>query len=325
MSCSKNKTYQLIKNLFGQENTFTIPKILVQIFDNYAIALYLNQIIFWSSKTKKEDGSFYKSYKDWEKEILVKERQARRYNRKFEEIGFLKTKVKKVKNTPHCFYYLDLDALIDYLNQCISDVDKKSDLIRTDKKSDSLYTEELAEDSPYSPPEGDGCLMEKSSTKTSTGVVPKTARGGSPKKGMEVVHQIETSDVNEHNSAIPQDYNSNSTELSEGEGGTNDEKSEFDRFWEIYPKKIDKQYAFKCWKRKKTYRHIDVVLEDLNARLKEEWKDKDKTYIKNASTYINRESWRDIFEQRNNITEIKTEKQKIKEQLELLKKQRSKK
>ena len=319
MSCSKNKTYQLIKSLFGQENTFTIPKILVQIFDNHAMALYLNQIIFWSSKTKKKDGSFYKTYKDWEKEILVKERQARRYNRKFEELGFLKTKVQKVKNTPHCFYYLDLDALIDYLNQCISDTDKMSVSIDTDKMSDSLYTEELAEESPYSPPEGDG-------------------------------------DANERNSVIPQDYNCNPTGLSEGEDtiyiniqdnippivpqrGTNDvdvassendveinteivehspavependATSEFNRFWEIYPKKIDKQYAFKCWKRKKTHKHIDVVLEDLNARLKGEWKDKDKTYIKNASTYINRESWRDVLEQRNNITEIETEKQKI--------------
>jgi hypothetical protein len=225
-------------------------------------------------------------------------------------------------------------------------------------------------------------LMEKGSAKNGMGVVPKTARGGSAKNGTQtevyitqenippIVPQGGTSDVNEHNSVIPQDYNCNPTGLSEGEDtiyiniqdnippivpqrGTsdvdvassendveinteivehspavkpeNDAKSEFDRFWEIYPKKTDKQYAFKCWKRKKTHKHIDVVLEDLNARLKGEWKDKDKTYIKNASTYINRESWRDIFEQRNNITEIKTEKQKIKEQLELLKKQRGKK
>jgi len=209
--------------------------------------------------------------------------------------------------------------------------------------------------------------MEKDSPKKEMGVATKSVRGGSAKTGMGGSPKKGTSDVNENNSVITQDYNCNPTGLSEGEdtiyiniqdnippivpqGGTidvdvasskndveinteiveyspaaepeNDAKSEFDRFWEIYPKKTDKQYAFKCWKRKKTYKHIDVVLEDLNMRLKEEWKDKDKTYIKNASTYINRESWRDVLEQRNKITEIETEKQKLKEQLELLKKQR---
>lgn len=180
-------------------------------------------------------------------------------------------------------------------------------------------------------------LMEKGSAKNGTGVVPKTARGGSAKNGTQtevyitqenippIVPQGGTNDVDVASSENDVEINTEIVEHSASVEPENDAKSEFDRFWEIYPKKTDKQYAFKCWKRKKTHKHIDVVLEDLNARLKGEWKDKDKTYIKNASTYINRESWRDIFEQRNNITEIKTEKQKIKEQLELLKKQRSKK
>ena len=199
----------------------------------------------------------------------------------------------------------------------------------TAKMSDSSHTEE----SPYSQPEGYDDANERNS------VIPQDYNGnptGLPEVEdtiyinikdniPPIVPQRGTNDVDVASSENDEEINIEIVEHSTTVEPENDEKSEFDRFWEIYPKKIDKQYAFKCWKRKKTYKHIDVVLEDLNARLKEEWKDKDKTYIKNASTYINRESWRDVLEQRNNITEIETEKQKIKEQLELLKKQRSKK
>ena len=70
--------------------------------------------------------------------------------------------------------------------------------------------------------------------------------------------------------------------------------SDFDHFWEIYPKKMAKIPAQRAWERltldKKRIAYADIK--------KGRYSDTEKAYIPNAATYLNQERWEDeIIEQ----------------------------
>ena len=70
----------------------------------------------------------------------------------------------------------------------------------------------------------------------------------------------------------------------------------FDRFWEIYPKKIGKDYALECWKRKKP--PVEIVLATLKWQVSSpKWLEEGGRFVTNPSTYINQGRWKDEPEQ----------------------------
>ena len=115
--------YEAIKALIaqtsGQKNTLTIPKIYVELTGDLTTALLLNQIVFYSDKSKRNDGYFYKTYKDWEQEILLTERQVRNSANKLKKMGLIETKLMKANGSPTVHYKLNYDKLVDsILTKC---------------------------------------------------------------------------------------------------------------------------------------------------------------------------------------------------------------
>lgn len=75
----------------------------------------------------------------------------------------------------------------------------------------------------------------------------------------------------------------------------------FDRFWKVYPRKVNKTGAVKAWKSlKPNDSTVEEIIADVNRRLRKEWRGKDMTYIPHPSTYINQKRWEDETE----VTEI---------------------
>ena len=111
--------YEAIKALIaqtsGQKNTLTIPKIYVELTGSLTTALLLNQIVFYSDKSKRSDGYFYKTYKEWEEEILLTERQVRNSVNKLKKMGLVETKVMKANGSPTVHYKLDYDKLVELI------------------------------------------------------------------------------------------------------------------------------------------------------------------------------------------------------------------
>ena len=111
--------YEAIKALIaqtsGQKNTLTIPKIYVELTGDLTTALLLNRIVFYSNEFKRNDGFFYKTYKDWEQEILLTERQVRNSANKLKKMGLIETKVMKANGSPTVHYKLDYDKLVDLI------------------------------------------------------------------------------------------------------------------------------------------------------------------------------------------------------------------
>lgn len=104
---------ELTRRLSGQENVFTVPRIYVQYTGDLTTAILLNQIVFYSDKSKRKDGFFYKTYEDWEQEICLTKRQVSYSTEKLRVLGIVETKIKKANGSPTVHYKLDYDKLVD--------------------------------------------------------------------------------------------------------------------------------------------------------------------------------------------------------------------
>ena len=162
---------KLINSLSGQENILTIPKVYLEITGDYQSAILLNQIVFWSDRTKRKDGFFYKSYKDWEQEVLLTQYQVKRATSHLNQLGLVDTKLKRANNAPTIHYKINMEALTeaiinkldnqetsqsdyeetqqtDYKETSQSDYEETQQTL-TDEYTDD-YTEEYTDKSPQS-------------------------------------------------------------------------------------------------------------------------------------------------------------------------------
>lgn len=131
----------LIATYSGNERHITIPKIYLELTNDYPTAALLNQMIFWSDKTKRRDGFFYKTYKEWEEETFLSEYQVRRASNSLKELGFLETKLKKANGSPTLHYKLDMDVLSESI------VKKLKNRNQTNLRNDTeVYEESLTVD-----------------------------------------------------------------------------------------------------------------------------------------------------------------------------------
>src|SRR5439155_10502837 len=69
--------------------------------DNVIAALLLSQAIYWSKRTSDPDGWFYKTARDWKKEICITRHQLDGVRRKLVALGLLKCKLMGMPAKTH--------------------------------------------------------------------------------------------------------------------------------------------------------------------------------------------------------------------------------
>ena len=69
----------------------------------------------------------------------------------------------------------------------------------------------------------------------------------------------------------------------------------FSVFWQEYPKKVGKGYAFECFKKiKPTKELVDIMIEAIKKQKKSDmWKRDKGQYIPHPSTWLNQKRWED--------------------------------
>ncbi|MEK4715369.1 hypothetical protein [Sporosarcina sp. FSL K6-5500] len=106
---------KVLAQLSGHDRIVTIPKTYIEITGNLAESILLNQIVFYSDKSKRKDGFFYKSYKEWEEETCLTERQVRYATKKLKDKGLIETKLLKANGSPTVHYKLHSDKLVKWI------------------------------------------------------------------------------------------------------------------------------------------------------------------------------------------------------------------
>jgi hypothetical protein len=74
--------------------------------------------------------------------------------------------------------------------------------------------------------------------------------------------------------------------------------TDFDRFWEIYPRKVSKGTARKAWEQTASIRPpIDRLLKAvIVARATEQWRKDGGQYVPHPATWLRGERWEDVHE-----------------------------
>ncbi|MBA3354772.1 MAG: hypothetical protein H0U18_02295 [Pyrinomonadaceae bacterium] len=94
----QKEVFALLKKFSGQSNILTAPVAFIRYTGALECAVFLSQVIYWTQRS--EDGWFYKSYSDWEKEICLSAYEVRKASRLLKNKGVLETKVKKTFRFP---------------------------------------------------------------------------------------------------------------------------------------------------------------------------------------------------------------------------------
>src|SRR5690625_2667253 len=136
----------LIATYSGNERHITIPKIYLELTNDYPTAALLNQMIFWSDKTKRRDGFFYKTYKEWEEETFLSEYQVRRASKVLKELGFLETKLKKANGSPTLHYKLDMVVLSESIVNKLKNRNQRNSSNNNEVYEESLTVDDTVND-----------------------------------------------------------------------------------------------------------------------------------------------------------------------------------
>jgi hypothetical protein len=129
---------ELLKQMSGQDNTFTIPRVYVKYTGDLTTAVLLNQIVFYSDKSKRKDGFFYKTYKEWEEEVCLTERQVRHSIKKLKDKGIIETQLKKANGSPTVHYKLLFDKFAESILTFCQNPTLQNVRIQSDDMSESL-------------------------------------------------------------------------------------------------------------------------------------------------------------------------------------------
>ncbi|TGZ35353.1 hypothetical protein EQ875_01634 [Photobacterium damselae subsp. damselae] len=108
--------YRLLSELVGQEANLSVPRIFIRMCDgNYNHAAVLAQLVFWSNKSARKDGWFYKSQQELADELELSRDQVKRSVKKlatsFSNAIF--TELKKANGAPTTHYRVDIKALLE--------------------------------------------------------------------------------------------------------------------------------------------------------------------------------------------------------------------
>ena len=139
MEKNNEKINRIIRSLSGRGNTIVFPTIYIKITGEMNAALLLNQIVYWSDRTKRKDGYFYKSYKDWKEETTFTQYQVKRASTKLEDMGFISTKLARANNAPTVHYKANMDDITEAIIRSIHD--EETSQSHYEKTSQSHYKE----------------------------------------------------------------------------------------------------------------------------------------------------------------------------------------
>jgi hypothetical protein len=109
--------------------------------------VFLSQVIFWCDKSKREDGFFYKSAKEWEAETFLSPYKVRKYSEKLQELGVLEIKLKKANGAPTNHYRFRFRNFAESFVKFLTMENQKSDngLLKNEQSITETTTEKTTE------------------------------------------------------------------------------------------------------------------------------------------------------------------------------------
>lgn len=235
-------------------------------------AIILNHLLFWSDKGGRKDGMFFKSTLEITEETGLTRNRVNRGLKVLEERGILDKEVARAKGAPTNHFRINMDALRDLI---IGD----SDFSFSDNQESRIRKAEIH------------CTKSRN---------PLAEKQKSISRKPEIMNS--RLHIREH-SREQQYIHAHSSEIDKAQSEKHKNESlmnvSFDRFWDIYPRKVSKGQAMSTWKKLWKSMSIDQELVDeiLEAVRKQKLRGGklacEIKYIPYPSTWLNALSWED--------------------------------
>ena len=136
----------IISSFSGQERHFSIPRVYVELVSDFNTAILLNQIVFWSDKSKRKDGYFYKSYVEWEEETTLTEYQIRRSSKVLKDMGIVETVLKKANGSPTLHYKVNMDKLSESILKKLKNRNLRNLSNHTEETEETITVDDAVDD-----------------------------------------------------------------------------------------------------------------------------------------------------------------------------------
>lgn len=92
---SQKQIIALIKSISGQANVLTIPRVYINILKSHRAALFLSQAVYWTGKGASDDGWFYKSFAEWNRELGLNQHAVETCVKLLRSYNLIETKLDK--------------------------------------------------------------------------------------------------------------------------------------------------------------------------------------------------------------------------------------
>jgi hypothetical protein len=152
---NQTQVIDMIKQLAGQSNILTVPRLFIDLTGEIESALFLSQCIYWSDKTKNPDCWFYKTGEEWEEEITLSRYKISKAVKVLG--GIIETKLKKANGSPTIHYRVNFQLLENRILKKIENpISKnlKNDIEKTSKTLTETTTETTTDINIYAPKNG---------------------------------------------------------------------------------------------------------------------------------------------------------------------------
>ena len=95
-------------------------------------------MIYWSDRTSRKDGYFYKSYNEWYEELHLTEYQVRRATKKLKSFGFVDTALKKANGAPTLHYKVDTKEVSEWILKKLQNGNLRNSRMDSEETQESL-------------------------------------------------------------------------------------------------------------------------------------------------------------------------------------------
>lgn len=109
-----NPMSEILRRMLGKDSVLIIHKPILELCDNdYAVALFIEQCVYWDSRMK--GGWFYKQDDDWRKELGLSDYKMRAIKKMIKDgsLPFIDHEIRKANGAPTSHYRVNISRLVE--------------------------------------------------------------------------------------------------------------------------------------------------------------------------------------------------------------------
>jgi hypothetical protein len=107
------KVIDMVNQLAGKKDWST--QIYITITQDPLAGLLLDRIVWWSDKSSRDDGFFWKTAEEWESELCLSYAQVARLTKALKDMGLIETTRKRANGAPTIHYKPILPAIVSLI------------------------------------------------------------------------------------------------------------------------------------------------------------------------------------------------------------------